>query len=192
MTQLEGRGDREVAAAHAYDADQQIRVTVRKMRGLWVQLAEQLYRFHRAQLWRDLDFDTFEAWLEDPELELERRWVYQLIDLYQTLSVERQVPIAQLEALHVSKVREVLPAIRRGQVEIETALSDAGTLTRRDLELRYRGLVSGTPGRPDVDSVMRTEREAPISFPPEPSQPPADRTVSTTSRGTCPSCGRPL
>lgn len=147
------------AAEAAYAVDREIRATVHRMRGLWVELAERLYRFHTAEMWRDLGHDTFEAYLADPELELERRWVYELIGMYRTLVVDQGVKTEQLEQLHVSKVREVLPAIRRGWVEVDTALADVGALTRHDVELKYRGLASSTPGRPSTGPEVETDRE---------------------------------
>lgn len=149
------------ASEAAYEADQRIRQTVRQMRGLWVELAERLYRFHQAEMWRDLGHDTFESWLADPELEgeLTRRWVFELIGMYRELVVERSVPIAELGQLHVSKVREVLPAIRRGWVDVETAFSDAETLTRHDMEIKYRGLASSTPGQPSTGPTVETDSE---------------------------------
>jgi hypothetical protein len=158
---IEGSVSKSPAAEAAFAVDQQIRATLRQMKGLWVHLAEQLYRFHTAEMWRDLGHDTFEAYLADPELELDlqRRWVFELIGMYRTLVVEREVSTAELEGLHVSKVREVLPAIRRGWVDIPTALSDVETLTRHDMELKYRGLASSTPGRPDMGTQVDTDAE---------------------------------
>ena len=149
----------QATAAAAYEMDQGIRRCVRQMRGLWVELAERLHHFRAGEMWKDLDYPSFEAWCADPEVDLERRWVYKLTDAYRFLVIERNVPRDRVERLHVSKVNEVVPAIRRGQVDLETALSDAETLGRSDLEVKYRGIHSPTPGRPDVGTAIHTSHE---------------------------------
>lgn len=149
------------AAAAAFEVDQRLRRNVKIMRGMWVRLAEDLYRFHAAEMWRDLGHDTFEKWLADPGLELNERYVYDLIATYRQLVVERNVEPSRLQELHISKVREVLPAIRREIVTVDEGLDDAEQLVRSDLELRYRGKSSptnGTPG-PDTSTEVRTEQE---------------------------------
>lgn len=156
-------GDPSPAAAEeAHQVDQRIRLKVRQMRGLWVELAAELHDFHERKLWRALGHDSFEAWLNDPEFEgdLGRRWVYELIAVYEQLVVERGVDPSRLQRLHVSKVREVLPAIRRNQAPLDDALSDAETLNRSDLEIRYRGVASSAPvAGPDGTTQVDTRAE---------------------------------
>ena len=131
----------------------------RQITGLWVELAEALYHFRAGQMWQDIGYSSFEQWCADPEVELERRWVYKLTDAYRFLVVEQGVERSRVERLQVSKVNEVVPAIRRGQVDLETALSDAETLGRSDLEIKYRGIHSSTPGSPAVNGHIETEHE---------------------------------
>lgn len=150
----------DAAAQAAHEIDQRVRSTLKTMRGMWVQLARDLHRFNRSELWRDLGADSFEQWLADPELDLERRWVYNLISVYEQLVVRRGIDPSRLQELQVSKVAEVLPAIRRELVTVEEALSDAETLRRVDLEQRYRGKASdGRTAGPDTSSTIRTELE---------------------------------
>jgi hypothetical protein len=148
------------AAAAAHEVDQRLKANVRRMRGMWVELARDLYRFHESRLWADLGYETFEAYLADPELELERRWVYDSMAMYKQLVVERGVDPSRLQELQISKVREVLPAIRRELVTLDEALDDATTLRRVDLEQKYRGAASdGRTAGPDTGTEVRTERE---------------------------------
>lgn len=150
----------EAAAAAAFEIDQRVRLNLKAMRGMWVQLAQDLHRFNRSELWRDLGHDSFERWLMDPGLELERRWTYNLIATYEQLVVQRGVEPARLAELQVSKVGEVLPAVRRGQVSVDEALEDAAQLRRPDLELKYRGAgADGVSAGPDTGTAVRTERE---------------------------------
>lgn len=173
----------EAAATVAHQVDQSIRATVRAMKGMWIDLAGDLYRFNRSGMWRDLGHDTFEDYLADPELELRRRWVYELIGMYEQLVIDRDVKPDTLKALNVSKVREVLPAVRRGRVTLEQAFADAEQLTRHDLEQRYRGLASSP--EPPIDATSE-----PVTRGPTPDIPAASSEASmTTERVTCPQCG---
>lgn len=152
----------ELAAKAAYDVDQRVRATLRQMRSMWVQVAGELHSFNRSKLWQDLGHESFEHYLMELELEFElsRRWVYNSIALWEQLVVQRGVEPSRLQQLQISKVSEVLPAIRRGQVTVDDALEDAEQLRRPDLELKYRGAASdGHTAGPDTSSAIRTERE---------------------------------
>lgn len=191
MTDVERRSfQRSPAAETAAAVDEQIRGTIRHMLGMWIRLAEGLHRFNRSKLWRDLGYQSFEAYLDEPELGIERRWAYDLISMYEQLVVQRGVPVEELAGVRSSKVREVLPAIRRGQVTVDEALADCRVLSRADLEVRYRGTASATPGVPDVDSTVRTENEP--KFRPELPRPPAPEPQPEVlePRNLCPTCGK--
>lgn len=160
MTDIVPREPTEASARFAHDIDQRLKANVKRLKSMWIELARDLYRFHVGELWRDLGYDSFERWLAEPELDLGRRWVYDLIAFYKQLVVDRQVDPAQLEGIGVSKVREVLPAIRRGQVTLDEALADARELRRVDLEERYRGRgEDGVTAGPDTSTAVRTDRE---------------------------------
>jgi ribosomal protein L20 len=149
------------ASTAAHQMHEHVKEIKRQMQGLWVELAEALYHFRAGQMWKDIGYSTFESWLSDPEVELERRWVYKLTDAYRYLVIEYEVPLDRVKQLQISKVNEVLPALRRGQVELETALSDVESLNREDLEIQYRGLHSSTPGSPvaATSTVIETDSE---------------------------------
>jgi hypothetical protein len=161
------RGAAEVAS----NMDQHIRMTLRRMKGLWVELAEALHHFRAGEMWKDIGYPTFESWLADPEVELERRWVYKLTDAYRYLVIEWGVDRERVQRLHISKVNEVLPAIRRGQVQLEAALADVESLSRGDLEIQYRGLHSSMPGSATAATSTTIE------------------TSEEPEWATCPTCG---
>ena len=79
--------------------------------------------------------------------------------MYTQLVIERGVEPERLQRLEVSKVRAVLPAIRREQVSIDEAFADAEVLAKRDLELKYSGKASPTPGKPDTGTKIHTGHE---------------------------------
>jgi hypothetical protein len=138
--------ERQALATRRTQMDREIREIKRQMESLWVLLAERLYHFRVGEMWKDIGYPTLQSWLDDPEVDVERRWLYKLTDAYRFLVIEWGVPLERVKRLKISKVNEVLPAIRRGQVELEAGLSDAETLRRDDLEVQYRGLHSSMPG----------------------------------------------
>lgn len=141
----------EAQATSAFEAQEAIKATIRAMRVTWVRLAEQLYAFSEAKAWRALGYRSFEAWLSDPDIEINRRNAFYLIESWRELVVLRGVDPGRLEDLEVSKVREVMPAVRRGAVEIEDALDDVKALERDDLRQRYSGV--GRPGGDPIGSA---------------------------------------
>ena len=125
-------------AVRAHTLDTTIKDSLTRMRAEWVRMAEALYEFRDIHGWKALGCETMEEWLAGPEIGLSRRYVFQLIDAYRTLVIDHQVPAAQLEDYEVTKIREVLPAIRREEVTVAEALADVRALARSDLERRYR------------------------------------------------------
>lgn len=146
-------------AKAAFEVEQRILGCIQAIRSAWVTLAADLFQFQQADMWRDLGHRSFEEWLAGPDIDLERRYVYSLIAMHRELVVNRGVEPARLEPVPVSKVGDVLPAIRRGQVSVEEALSDAQTLGREDLRIKYTGTASPTPGTPDTGTQVHTDSE---------------------------------
>jgi hypothetical protein len=142
--------------------DRDIRRTCQGVRRVWIHLAGDLFEFHRDRCWELVGHDSFEAWLADPEIDLHPRHVYRMIQVYRELVEDRAVPIEQLESADVTKVAVVLPALKRGDVTPDEALSDASTLSRSDLQERYSG---------DVRAPLNAEDEP--------------------QWHDCPDCGRP-
>lgn len=125
----------------AFDLEARVLAARRVERRTWVLLAEQLYAFHTAQAWRDLGWETFTDWLGCPEVSLGRRQAYRLIQAW-AWSQDQHVDPEQLERVDLTKLSVVIPAVLRGAVSLQEALSDAEMLSRADLTVRY---VDGAP-----------------------------------------------
>lgn len=151
MADVVAATSQEVAAA-AFEAEQAIKATIRRMRAEWVLLAQQLYDFTHAEQWRHLGHESVTAWLASPDIALGYRHVYGLIEIHRELVLERGVSQELLAELPVSKVRDVLPAVRTGRATLEEALSDAEVLGREDLRERYSGIST-------VDEPLNADRE---------------------------------
>lgn len=143
----------DAAAERAWELEERIKRSCRTLRQEWASLAASLYAFSKARYWQNLGYETFEAWLRSPEIEIGRRHAYLLIEAYRELVVERGVTEAVLATAEVTKVREVLPAVRRGEATAEQALADCRSLSREDLAIKYRGGEEHEPTRWEVCSA---------------------------------------
>ncbi len=90
-------------------------------------------------MWSELGYESFKAFVADPDIGLpDYRQSMALVQAYRELVIERDIPVARLGDVDASKVAVVLPALKRGEVTVEDALSDAQTLPRSDLRSQYR------------------------------------------------------
>lgn len=127
----------ERAAKKAFATEAKIKKGVGAIRQVWVALAAYLHEFYGAKMWEHLGHDNLEQWLGTPEIGLGRSQVYALIEMYEELVVKRQVDDEVLVELEATKVAVVLPALRRGEVDLEEALADVESLSRSDLREKY-------------------------------------------------------
>lgn len=127
----------EIAAKKAFEVEEKIKKGVGAIRQVWIALAGFLHEFHSDKMWEHLGYDKFEEWLGTPEIGLGRSQVYALIEAYEELVVKRGVESAKLAELEATKVAVVLPALRRGEVELDEALADCEALSRSALREKY-------------------------------------------------------
>lgn len=127
----------ERAAKKAFATEAKIKKGVGAIRQVWIALAGYLHEFYSERMWEHLGHDKFEEWLGTPEIGLGRSQVYALIEAYEELVVKRKVEEAVLAELEATKLAVVLPALRRGEVELDEALSDCESLSRSALREKY-------------------------------------------------------
>ena len=127
----------ERAANKAFKVEAKIKKGVRAIREVWIALAGHFHEFYTEQMWVSLGHDKFEDWLGDPDIGQGRSRTYQLIEVYEEFVVKRGVSQEELGELDWSKLSVVLPALRRGEVEVEDALADCDSLSRSALREKY-------------------------------------------------------
>lgn len=130
----------EVAATKAFVLETQIVERVGAIRKEWAQLAQDLHSFHKGQCWEALGYETLEQWLASPHIEIGRRMFFLLVDTFRQLVLSEKMTLEALGHVDITKVQAVLPAIRRGQVEIGEALGDVAELPLRALREKYTDL----------------------------------------------------
>lgn len=176
----------EVAAAQlAHERQERIFARAKAMRKLWVALAGDFYEFIDRRQYRDLGYHTFDEWLAEADLDIGRRQIFKLTEIYRTMVVERGVEPEKLEGIRITKAYAVLDATRRGQVSVQDALADAEVLPLDDLKKRYRPKTSDVT---TIEEPLDAEREPAPSIPPDPSEIPP----TPIRRRVCSECGREL
>lgn len=127
----------ERAAKRAFKAEEKIKKGLGAIKEVWIALAAYLHEFHSEKMWEHLGYDRFDDWLGSPDISLGRSQVYASIEAYEELVVKREVDPAVLADLETTKIGVVLPALRRGDVDLETALADCEALSRSALREKY-------------------------------------------------------
>jgi hypothetical protein len=132
-------------AERAEEIEQAVIRSTQAIRTAWVVLAQYLSEFHQQKMWEERSCDTFEEWLGTPEISLGRSQTYALIEIYRELVLNHGLDPKTLTT-EPSKLAQVLPAIRRGEVELDAALADAAALSRVDLREKYGKAAGGSGG----------------------------------------------
>ena len=122
-------------------------------------LAEALYDFHERGAWRLVGYDTLEDFLGQPELGISRSAFFRAVQLWRDLVIVREIPAETLAPIELTKVAEVAPAIRKGEVVAEDALDDAAGLSRSDLRIKYGRSPGAGTQKPDDSVPLAAEQE---------------------------------
>lgn len=125
-------------------------------------LAEHLYEWHRERYWEVVGFETLEAFLAQPEIEMSPRSFFRLVQVWRDLHVTKQLPPVALRQIEVSKAAVILPAVMSGKVKPEKALDDAKALPRRALEQKYRqdGVGNTQTPNPSTEGLKTAENRS--------------------------------
>jgi hypothetical protein len=151
----------KVNAAH--ELEQQIIACARGVALSTWGLAESLYRFHESAAWGLLGYESLGEFLAQPELGMSRTHFFRLTKLWRDLVVVREIEPAKLLQIEPMKLNEVVPAIMRGQVSVDDALSDAQALGARDLRKKY-----GNQDQADQTPGLQRREGAPSDLDDEP------------------------
>lgn len=153
----------ERQAAHARAVETKIKKGTDAIKAAWGALAAFLYEFKEEALWQHLGHEDFNEWIASPDIDLGRSQVYALIEAYKVLVLEREMSADDLQKLEVTKVAQVLPAIRKGDVELEAAIADVEALSRSDLREKYgKGGAGGAPPLEMCSSCGHKRQKEPV------------------------------
>jgi hypothetical protein len=122
----------------AFNYEVRVKQAAGNIHEAWWQFAKELYAFHEGGYWQVLGYESLEEFLAQPDLGLSRSQFFQMTKTWRDLVEVKQIEPKRLVKLEPSKVREVVPAIMRGDVKPEKALSDAESLSYSDVKKAYR------------------------------------------------------
>ena len=142
----------EALVSAAFESEQRIKQAAGNIRVAWWELAEEFYDFHEAGYWSYLGYETLDEFLAQPELGVKRATFFRMTKLWRDLVVTKQLPIETLRELEPSKLREVTPAIMRGEVKPDDAFDDVNGLSFRDIRTKYRPEEQAKHGQKPDDS----------------------------------------
>jgi hypothetical protein len=132
----------EVEAQEAFEAQEGIKQTIRRMRYQWAVLAGQLYDFHKRRLWEKLGYETVGDWMASPDIDLEYRQTYILIQVYREWVHKQGFSVEEVGRLNLSRLQVVTPAVQNRRISAKEAFADVESLSRTDLRERYQGLAT--------------------------------------------------
>lgn len=144
----------EVEAREAFYAQEEIKTIIRRLRSGWIELAGHLYHFHRNRYWAKLKYSSVGEWLADPDIDIEWRQAYQMMQIYRVWVQQRGLE-EEVRELPISALQIVSGPVEKGRVPPKEALADVESLSRIDLRRRYGGL--GT-----IENHLEATEEAPF------------------------------
>lgn len=128
---------KEQQAEQAHALEQNLAGLRDKRNSLWPAEAAILYQVKANKGWTILDHPSFLSWLQQPDIDMSESHANTLIGAYKTLVIDGGMKLEDLTGVDVTKVREILPAVRQNRATPEDAISDAIALPRTDLRTRY-------------------------------------------------------
>ena len=128
----------EALTARAHECEREIVRACQGIRTAGIFLAKHLYEFVEERYWQLLGYESLNAFLASPDIELQKTQVMKLKRIYGELVVSRGAEPSTLAGVDLNKLDAALPALKTGKTDVQSVISDAKALTRDDFERLYR------------------------------------------------------
>src|SRR3990167_2722994 len=101
--------------------------------------AELMYAGHSHNYWKELGYDSFNQFLNDPDLLIRRSVAYRDILVYKRFVIDFKIPKEKLYGINIGRLDSVANKI--GKKEVEEWLDKARELSNADyaLEVKHKG-----------------------------------------------------
>ncbi len=146
-TLIDNRTSEIVTADDAWERHRRIVSLRNQSEATFLQLGEELYWFEDKKQFREMDYETFEAYLADPEVDISRSLAFQLKAIYRHFLLQIKVQTSGLLEAGHSKLQMLIPYTDAGNAQ--EWIEKAASLSCSDLALEmreafpdYRGRVS--------------------------------------------------
>jgi len=100
-------------------------------------MAKELWEIHYYKFYQDLDYETFDEYIQQPELKIHRAWAYILCRVHEIYVLKLQIPEDRLLGTDISKLNDIAPYINTDNQE--ELLDTAQELSRKDLKIYLDG-----------------------------------------------------
>jgi hypothetical protein len=146
----------QALAAQAHEVQRQIIGLRREAQLIGIKLATLLYAAEEERAWELLGHESMRAWLDSPEIDISYSHAKGLTKAYREIVVERQIEPTQLDGVDLRKLQMAMKSVRDGEVSMDDAISDAQSLGREDMRIKYggdpnRGIDPGGDDGPKVE-----------------------------------------
>ena len=123
------------------------------------------------ELWKVLGYESFAAFLGDPEITMKRSTAYNLILIYEVYQEKMGLPVERLKKIGTRKLQIILPMV---QTDPDHWLSEAESLSKSDL----------------INTVKEAQGKEPIQFRPDKTLPKGKNYGQYVKSCPCCVCGK--
>lgn len=120
--------------------------------------------------WRDLGYESFAAFIGDPEIALKRSTVANMIHIYELYAEKLSIQIDELKKIGSRKLQIIAPVV---ETDPERWLGEAETSSKSDL----------------INSVRAEQGKEPVVFKPAPKEEPTGDYLEYVRSSQCCVCG---
>lgn len=124
----------------AWERHQRIVFLKRTIEQTFLELAAELYEFKRLRQYEQLEHETFESYLGDPEVSISRRMAFRLLTTHHTFVLKYRSDTVTLIDAGIAKLCIIAPHMNK--TNVEEWLDKAATLSRSDLRDEVRRVFS--------------------------------------------------
>lgn len=151
-----------ITSDYAFEVDSELKDIKKNLNYSFMGMGYYLHEIKEKKLYELLDYESFNAYISQPELAIKRGTAYKLVGIYQTFSLEHKVSHERLLNIDYSKLDAI-----RSQVDednLEDMLQKAEALSRSDLKSEVTGIEVYRPKRycphcgAEVDNLVTEPR----------------------------------
>ena len=127
----------KLTAKKAYEIDREVDKLVGHQQKVLLFLCKVLYQVRADEMYKALDYDTFESYLASKKLNYKTVLAY--LNIYNVFVNEYKYSLEDLVDAPMSNLQMILPAVRgKDKKEVEEWLQKARTLSRSDLNIERK------------------------------------------------------
>lgn len=120
-----------------YQIDEEVNNLVRLGNELIMELSSRLYRIKEEEMFTQLGYDTFNAYVESKGLNIKTSLAR--LNVYRTLVIEAGYSVDDIKDISWNKLQRILPEVRgKSKEEADEWIEKARQLSRSDLDLEKK------------------------------------------------------